>query len=127
VSLLAAFTLVTAHLHLPTLSVPALVCDGEYHHILSTLATLIVTDEQGCVSALAGRALRGSSSANAEMTVVAAAATSSSDQIVTVTVETSTTVPCSSDQTDTGVSTTTLSQHSTTTDLITATRISTDR
>lgn len=85
----------------------------------SKRVTLTVLDDDGCLSGLYGRAIIGSSSAAVGMTSVTSAPTSS-DKTITSTVDTYITVPCS-DDTDIGASTTTVSKHTTSTDLITVT------
>jgi hypothetical protein len=86
--------------------------------------TLTELDDVGCLASLYGRALMAPPSSVNEMSTVTSAPTSSSDKLVTVTVDSYTTVPCSTEETGTGASTTTVSKHTTSTDLITVTIIS---
>jgi hypothetical protein len=78
---------------------------------------LTISDDDGCLARVYGRAIMGSSSASVEMTSATSTPTSFSDKIVTLTVDTYTTVPCS-EGTNVGASTTTVSQHTTSIDFI---------
>jgi hypothetical protein len=86
--------------------------------------TLTAIDDVGCLASLYGRALMAPSSSVKEMSTVTSAPTSSSNKLITVTVDSYTTVPCSTEETGIGASTTTVSKHTTSTDLITVTIIS---
>jgi len=78
---------------------------------------LTISDDNSCLARLYGRDIMDSSSASVEMTSAASTSTSFMDKIVTLTVDTYTNVPCS-EETDVGESTTTVSQHTTSTDFI---------
>ncbi len=116
--LLAALTAATA---IPNPHAFGLVvCGCEYKPRPRLKIPLTISDDDGCLTSLYGRALMASSS-NFNELATATSAHSSSDQITTVIVDSYTTVPCSAEESNVSGSTTTVSKHTTTTDLITVT------